>query len=205
MAGAAEEAGHRRGGRLDPSKDEAIAKATLEGLGACGYDRLSMDDIAARAGVGKAAIYRRWPSKAHVVAAAVMWWRERLGVPELPDTGTLRGDIEALLDALPDAGAIDPSAGLLLGVATAASRDAVLAEILDEQVLARPRETLIAVLSRAVARGEIPPGRDLSLLSDVALGLNTLRVITGKPIDRAFVRRIMEEIILPLATAPRSS
>ena len=58
------------------------------------------------------------------------------------------------------------------------------------------------VLDNAVARGEIPAGRDLVLIADAALGLNILRAITGRPIDRVFVRRVLEDVILPLATAP---
>ena len=69
----------RNPGRLDRSLDGAILDATLAGVAELGYDRLSMDDIASRAGVGKAAIYRRWPSKAVVVADAIAHWRRRLG------------------------------------------------------------------------------------------------------------------------------
>src|SRR5450755_1432516 len=80
--------GQRRVGagprRLDPARDAAILRAALEGLAELGYDRLSMDDIAARAHVGKAAIYRRWPSKAAVVVGAVAWWREQMGTVAVP-------------------------------------------------------------------------------------------------------------------------
>ena len=58
------------------------------------------------------------------------------------------------------------------------------------------------LLDHAQTRGEIPPGRDLSLIPDVALGLNVLRVMTGRPVDRVFVRRVLEDVILPLAGVP---
>ena len=65
------------GGRpLDPARDEAIMQAALGGLAELGYDRLSMDEIASRAHAGKGALYRRWPSKAALVVAAVSAWRE---------------------------------------------------------------------------------------------------------------------------------
>jgi AcrR family transcriptional regulator len=189
--------------RLDPSRDAAILQAALAGLAECGYDRLSMDDIASRAHVGKAALYRRWRSKAAVAAAAVAWWREQLGVVAAPDTGTLRGDVEALLAAVPDMEGRDQTAvGVVMDVATAASRDRELAAALEEYVLAGPRQVLAAVLARAAARGEIPPGRDLSLAPDIVLGLNMLRRVTGKPVDRAFVRQVFENVIMPLAVAP---
>jgi AcrR family transcriptional regulator len=193
----------RRPGRLDRSLDAAILDATLAGVAEVGYDRLSMDDVASRAGVGKAAIYRRWPSKAVVVADAIAHWRRRLGPIEPPNTGSLRGDIDALVAATPDLDDADTNMiRVVVGVATAAMHNPVLAAALDDLVLSTPRQVLRAVLDHAVARGEIPAGRDLSLIPDVALGLNVLRVIAGRPIDRVYVRRVLEDVILPLAGAP---
>ncbi|WP_018599429.1 TetR/AcrR family transcriptional regulator [Mycobacterium sp. 155] len=202
--GAASTSNPRRSpGRLDRSRDPEILDAALRGVAELGYDRLSMDDIAARAGVGKAAIYRRWPSKPVVVADAIAHWRRRQGSVEPPNTGSLRGDIEALVAAVPefdDAGL--STIQVIVGVATAAMHNPVLAAALDDLVLSPPRQMVRLLLDHAQARGEIPPGRDLSLIPDVALGLNVLRVMTGRPIDRVFVRRVLEDVILPLAGAP---
>jgi AcrR family transcriptional regulator len=193
----------RNPGRFDRSLDAAILDAALVGLAEQGYDRMSMDDIASRARVGKAAIYRRWPSKAAVVADAIAHWRRRLGPVEAPNTGTLRGDIEALVAAVPDFNDADLSTmRVVVGVATAATHNPVLAAALDELALSQPRQMLRVVLDHAVARGEVPAGRDLALAPDVVLGLNMLRVVTGRPCDRVFVRRVLEDVILPLATAP---
>ncbi|MEB3032934.1 TetR/AcrR family transcriptional regulator [[Mycobacterium] nativiensis] len=194
----------RSPGRLDRSRDPAILDAALQGVAEVGYDRLTMDDIAARAGVGKAAIYRRWPSKAVVIADAIAHWRRRQGPVEPPNTGSLRGDIEALVAAAPE---FDESGmntmQVIVGVATAAMHNPVLAAALDDLVLDPPRHVVRVLLDHALARGEIPAGRDLSLIPDVALGLNVLRVMTGRPVDRVFVRRVLEDVILPLAgTAP---
>jgi AcrR family transcriptional regulator len=195
----------RNAGRLDRSLDVAILDATLAGVAELGYDRLTMDDVASRAGVGKAAIYRRWPSKAVLVADAIAHWRRRLGPVEPPNTGSLRGDIEALVAATPDLDDADSQMiRVVVGVATASMRSPVLAAALDDLVLSTPRQVVRAVLDHAVTRGEIPPGHDLSLIPDVALGLNVLRVITGRPIDRVYVRRVLEDVILPLAGAPGS-
>ena len=188
---------------LDPSRDTAILRAVLAGLAECGYDRLSMDDIAARAHVGKAAIYRRWPSKAAVVAGAILWWRGQVAAITAPDTGSLRGDAEAVIAAVPDLTDADRGIlGVIMGVATAAAHDSALAAALEEHALAQPRAALAAILARAADRGEIAPGRDLTLVPDVLLGLNLLRLVTGRPIDRAFVRQVVEDVILPLVTAP---
>jgi AcrR family transcriptional regulator len=195
----------RNAGRLDRSLDLAILDATLAGVAELGYDRLSMDDVASRAGVGKAAIYRRWPSKAVLVADAIAHWRRRLGPVEPPNTGSLRGDIEALVAATPDLDDADSQMiRVVVGVATAAMHNPVLAAALDDLVLSTPRQVVRTVLDHAVTRGEIPAGHDLSLIPDVALGLNVLRVITGRPIDRVYVRRVLEGVILPLAGTPGS-
>ncbi|ORB82977.1 TetR family transcriptional regulator [Mycobacterium kansasii] len=193
----------RSPGRLDRSLDTVILEAALTGVADKGYDQLSMDDIAARAGVGKAAIYRRWPSKAELVADAIAQWRRARAPVDPPDTGSLRGDIDALVAAVPDFDDADQSTiRIIVGVATAAMHHPVLAAALDDLVLSRPRQLLRVVLDHAVARGEVAAGRDLSLIPDVAMGLNVLRVMTGRPIDRVFVRRVLEDVILPLAIAP---
>lgn len=193
----------RNPARFDRSLDGAILAATLEGLAERGYDQMSMDDVATRARVGKAAIYRRWPSKAAVVADAIAHWRRGLGSVQPPNTGSLRGDIDALTAAVPDMNEAEVGTmKVVIGVASAATHDPVLAAALDELVLSQPRRMISVVLDNAVARGEIPAGRDLALIADAALGLNILRAITGRPIDRVFVRRVLEDLILPLATAP---
>ena len=193
----------RNPARLDRSLDGAILDAVLVGLAERGYDQMSMDDVASRARVGKAAIYRRWPSKAAVVADAIAHWRRGLGSVQPPNTGSLRGDIDALAAAVPEMD--ETEVGMMkvvIGVATAAPNDPVLAAALDDLVLSQPRRMINVVLDNAVARGEIPAGRDLALIADATLGLNILRAITGRPIDRVFVRRVLEDVILPLATAP---
>jgi AcrR family transcriptional regulator len=193
----------RNPARFDRSLDGAILGAVLEGLAERGYDQMSMDDVATRARVGKAAIYRRWPSKAAVVADAIAHWRRGLGSVQPPNTGSLRGDIDALAAAVPDLN--EAEVGMMkvvIGVAAAAMHDPVLAAALDELVLSQPRRMIGVMLDNAAARGEIPNGRDLALIADAALGLNILRAITGRPIDRVFVRRVLEDLILPLATGP---
>lgn len=191
----------RNRGRFDPSLDSAILEAALQGLGEQGYDRMTMDDIASRARVGKAAIYRRWPSKAAVVAEAMAHWRRGLGPVEPPNTGSLRGDIDALVAAVPD---LDEAAlstiKVIVGTATAAMNHPVLAAALDDLVLSTPRRLVAVILDQAVERGEIPSGRDLTLIPDALLGLNVLRMLTGRPIDRVYVRRALEQVLLPLAT-----
>ncbi|VBA40761.1 putative HTH-type transcriptional regulator [Mycobacterium innocens] len=149
----------RSPGRLDRSLDADILEAALAGVAESGYDQLSMDDIASRARVGKAAIYRRWPSKAEVVADAIAHWRRGVGSVDPPNTGSLRGDIDALVAAVPDFDDADQAAiRIIVGVATAAMHNPVLAAALDDLVLSRPRQLLRVVLDHAVARGAVPRG-----------------------------------------------
>jgi AcrR family transcriptional regulator len=196
---------HRHGRRLDPSRDTAILRAALEGLAELGYDRLSMDEIAASAHAGKGALYRRWPSKAALVADAIVAWREQVAPLDAPDTGSLRGDIEALVDATPDFRGRDRRMlQVISGLATAAARDPELRQAFKEQILERPRKMLREVLEHAVERGEIAPERELDLIPDILIGLNMLRLLLGEMPDREFVRRVFDEIIHPLATAAPS-
>jgi AcrR family transcriptional regulator len=184
----------RRGRRLDPTRDAAILQAALEGLIEDGYDRLTMDQIAARAHAGKGALYRRWPSKAALVVDAIVAWRLGRSPSDIPDTGSLWGDLDASLREMPDFDHSDAMFGVLLGMVTAASRDPELAAALQTNVLEMPRRAI----NDAVRRGEIPPHRDPSLVADMIIGLNLLRVISGQPIDRPLMQRMFDYLVLPL-------
>ncbi len=198
-----EQAPPRPAGRqLDPSRAAAIMAAALEGLAEVGYDRLSMDEIAARAHAGKGALYRRWPSKAALVVDAVAAWRQRFAPLTVPDTGSLRGDLEVAIAGVPDFDdTMRRQMAVFVGLATAASHDSELRAGLFTTVLDRPRRAVQAVLDRAVERGEIPAGRDLGLVPDVLMGLNTFRALQGEVPDRDFLRRVLDTVIYPLVTA----
>jgi AcrR family transcriptional regulator len=189
-----------KGRHLDPALDSAILNAALEGLADQGYDRLTMDEVAARAHAGKGAIYRRWPSKAALVVDAVVSWRTARASLEAPDTGSLRGDLDAIVDSIQDFGEGDqPMVRVILGLVTAAGQDDELAAALDANVLEVPRRVFRQIFDRAVARGEIPADRDLSLLPDMIMGLNVVSFVTRRTINRAYVRRVLDEFVIPLA------
>jgi AcrR family transcriptional regulator len=192
----------RRAGRpLDPSRDDAILRAALEGLAELGYDRLTMDEIAARAHAGKGTLYRRWPSKASLVVDAIVAWREQAAPLTIPDTGSLSGDIDAMIAAVPefDDGTKQQMA-VFVGLATAASRDPELSKALTDDLLARPRRLIREVLDRAVARGEIAAECELDLVPDILIGLNILRILLGDIPDREYISRVLNTIIRPLVT-----
>ena len=184
-------------GRLDRSRDPAILNAALAALTENGYDATNMDDIAARAGVGKAAIYRRWSSKAALITDVLVYWRPDLRTDDAPDTGSLTGDIEALIERAVayDNGLITND--LVLRVALEATRDPQLATALDDLMLLRGGRQISTILARAVARGEIAADRDWSLVADVLTAMSLLRVLNRRTVDANFLRQVTNTLVLP--------
>jgi AcrR family transcriptional regulator len=188
-----------RGRQLDASRDAALRDAALELLAEIGYDRLSIDAVAARAKASKMTIYRRWSGKAELVVDAISSLRKP---GEIPDTGSLRGDLDALAKSS-DSPDIRFDAQLVLGLVTALARDSELRQVIREQFLGRGGIRLRQVFERAVARGEIPEGRNLDLLISVfpALVIHHL-LIFGELPDASFTAQVINDLILPLAVAP---
>ena len=184
-------------GRLDRSRDPAILNAALAALTENGYDATNMDDIAARAGVGKAAIYRRWASKAALITDVLVYWRPDLRTDDAPDTGSLAGDIDALIERAVryDNGLITND--LVLRVALEATRDPQLATALDDLMLLRGGRQISTILARATARGEIAANRDWSLVADVLTAMSLLRVLNGRTVDANFLRQVTDTLVLP--------
>ena len=189
----------RTDGRLDRTRDPAILDAALACLTENGYNATNMNDVAARAGVGKAAIYRRWSSKAALMTDALVYWRPDLLDNEAPDTGSLRGDFDELVGRMKRSDESLVSTDLILRVAVEASNDPELAAALDDLMLLRGRRVISAILEQASARGEIPADRDRSLVADVATAMSLLRVIRGQRVDAAFVRGVIDTLVMPAA------
>jgi AcrR family transcriptional regulator len=190
------------------SRDPAILGAALAVLAEHGYDATNMNDIATRAGVGKAAIYRRWSSKAALITDALVSWRPNLLSDDAPETGSLAGDLDSLAErakrndnpisndlVLRVANLI--SNDLLLRFAVESKRHPDLASALDDLMLCTGRRVLSDILAQAADRGEIAATRDWSLVADVILAMSLLRVIRGQTVDATFVRQVIEILILP--------
>ncbi|MEO7429546.1 MAG: TetR/AcrR family transcriptional regulator, partial [Acidimicrobiales bacterium] len=139
----------------------AILQATVDAFVEDGYAGVSVEGVAARAGVGKATIYRRFPSKAELVVEAV-----RCGAQiddDLPDTGDLRADLIAMMRPLFDR-LRGPESELLVRFATERVRNPELAEAFDRSVIGRKREHLRNLLASAVKRGDLRRDADLELI-----------------------------------------
>lgn len=191
----------RTDGRLDRTRDPAILDAALACLTAHGYNATNMNDVAERAGVGKAAIYRRWSSKAALMADALVHWRPDLLDAQAPNTGSLTGDFDALIERVKRNDDALVSNDLILRVAVEASHDPELASALDDLMLLKGRRVISAILGHAAARGEIASDRDWSLVADVCTAMGLLRVIRGQRVDAAFVRQVVDTLVLPAIVA----
>lgn len=200
QAGSRSKLRQRTDGRLDRSRDPAILDAALAALTEHGYAATNMNDIAARAGVGKAAIYRRWCSKAALMTDALVYWRPDLLDTDVPDTGSLRGDLDAVVERVQRDDDALVSTDLILRVALEAAHDQELASAFDDLMLLRGRRVMSAILRRAVERGEIPD-RDWSSVADVTTAMSLLRVARGQRVDAAFVRHVIDTLVLPAVTA----
>jgi len=192
---------HHGGRPLDASRDVALRAAALELLAEIGYDRLTIDSVAARARASKTTIYRRWSGKAELVVDAL---NSLKGSPPVPDTGTLRGDLEAIF--LRSHGGDDQfGASLLIGLITALARDAELRRVFRERFFEPGNAALKQVFAQAVARGEVPGDRNLDLLVSLLPALAIQHLLTFGEIPRAdFAQQVIDDVILPLATAPSS-
>jgi len=177
-------------------REEAILLATLQLLAESGYDQLTIDAVAARARCSKATIYRRWPGKAALVMTAVRRYAGRSGTPA-PDTGSLRSDLLAALQAMRSS-LTEADAALILGLLIAMRRDPELAATVRDQVLDAKREALGAAIGRAIARGEIPADTDTGLLAEISSAvLFSRQLVTGEPLDDDFIQHLVDAVLLP--------
>ena len=186
----------RAGCSRSAAREFAICDAALALLDEVGYDRMSMDAVAARARASKATIYRRWPGKRELVLDAV---RTRVAdIVEPPDTGSLRGDIIATLRVMAE-GIGGQDAALMAGVLRAMRSTPELADCVRTQVLEQKRYIGQVLVERAVARGELPTDADPDVWHEVAPALMFFRIlVTDGPVDDAFLTHVADDVLVPL-------
>ncbi|RSN71133.1 TetR/AcrR family transcriptional regulator [Actinomadura sp. WAC 06369] len=183
-----------------PRRAQDVFTAALDLLAARGFDGLTIEGVAERCGVNKTTIYRWWPSKAALVAAALTEGAE-LDL-SVPDTGSLRGDLEALVRSLVGLLTEPPAAGIALAALGAAARNPELAahaRTFFADRLARERP----VFDRAAARGELAPDADPMLLMDLLAGAVWVRVaFRGLPVGDGFAERAVAAVLDGAAARP---
>ena len=178
-----------RGRPRDPQRRQAILDAALALVAEVGYDRTTVDAIATKAGASKPTLYRRWPhGKPELVADAIRERHAEAG--EIPDTGTLRGDLLALVAI--QTGQLLDDIHLACGLLTALRTSPELSALMQDHVIAEERARFGEVLARAGVEQVSP------LIADVAGALIFTRVtITGEPVDRPFAEELVDNVLLP--------
>jgi AcrR family transcriptional regulator len=185
-----------RGRPRDPLRRQAILEAALALIAEHGYDRTTVDAIALRAGVSKPTLYRRWPhGKAELVADAIR--ERRADAPPTPDSGSLRGDLLALVAI--QTGQLLADVHLACGLLTQMRTSRELAAVMHDHVIAEERGRFADVLARALARGELTSAAVTPLFADIAGSIVFTRVIvSGEPVDRAFSEELVDHVLLPI-------
>lgn len=183
--------------RVEGDREQEILETTLTILAEVGYDRLTMDAVAARAKASKATLYRRWSSKARLVIDAL---HASKGKTDLPDTGSLKGDLQGAFCGM--GGLTDPvMVAIMSSVITAIGRDKEFAREFREHFIATKLEASNAIWERARERGELRDDLDIELLSHALAGVVLHRVFMfGEPATEELVSQVIDQIILPAAT-----
>jgi AcrR family transcriptional regulator len=186
-----------RGGRpRDEAREQAILDAAIDLVAEIGYDAMSIEAVAARARSSKATIYRRWPGKAERVAEAMRRRAEPV-LEDVPDTGSLRGDLLAMVQRMFDSmKGID--GGLMCGLAVAVRNDAEFGRLMASHLHEQKLRSIASILSRAEARAELPPGADPSLVLEVTPGVALFHQMSGEPLDAAFAEHLVDRVLIPL-------
>lgn len=162
---------------------ESVLQAALEQLGRVGYAALRIEDVAARSGVNKTTIYRRWPTKPELIAAVLEQIKEP---PTDYDTGTLEGDVRATLLEL-RANLYEASHRALVQVLLSERTHPEVVELV-RRLRARNSERRRPMFERAIARGELAPGVDVRALVDIMTAPLVTRVVhQGGEADDAFI------------------
>jgi len=177
-----------RGRPRDGQIDSEVVGAVLAALRSGGYQSVTIDGIARTVGRARTSIYRRWPSKRHLVAYAVI---SEMGGNPAPDTGELRSDLEAAVMTLWSAFS-GPLGHALGGLVGEMAQDPQLAELIKRDVLATRRQSMRAAFARAIARGGIRTDLDIELVLDMLTGPFYYRVLFK---HAQITRRITSDVV----------
>jgi AcrR family transcriptional regulator len=177
----------------DPDVDRAVVDAAVELISEFGFDGLTMEAVAKRAGVAKATLYRRFPCKVDLAVAACEAVSPTL--PPLPDTGSLRDDLLDVLEVLVNKLRTSDTGRLMPAMVAAAPTNPEVREALRRVSTSRRTRTA-DVLRRAVARGEVREDLDVEVVADVLTGPVVYRhLINGKPLTAKVLGSIVDQVL----------
>jgi AcrR family transcriptional regulator len=183
-------------------RESELLAVTLQLLQEHGYDRLTVDAVAARARASKATVYRRWPSKAELVLAAFIEGVRQVAVP--PETGTLRGDLLHMGELICQQGR--QHAGTIRAVLVEVSRSPALNDVMQHQFIEQRKALMTHILQQAVDRGEIDQATIDDELWDVLPHYLIFRsIMPGKPPTKQTVQALVDEVIIPSLTRNRKA
>jgi AcrR family transcriptional regulator len=194
----------RTGRPRSAAADAAILAATREALVDLGWSKLTLGDVATRAGVAKTTLYRRWAGKNELVVDAVAELFDEL---ELPDRGSLAADIEGVVLQFASILALPEARSGLMAVVAEATRDEALRERIRASVVDRQKRLVLEGRSRAQSRGELPPepdpassARTVDLIFDMVAGAVVHRtLVSAEPADEEWVHRFTGVLLRGLA------
>ena len=199
-----EQAGNAQTRRRGAELEQAILDAAWEQLIAEGYEHFTIDTVAARARTSKPVLYRRWKTRDDLLRATV----RHIGAasaPSIPDTGTLRGDLLALL-ANANSTTRNPVAALVSSMlGSYYNQTGPTPAELREAFLSQRGSAVEQVVNRAVERGEVDPARLTPRI--IALPFDLFRnemMMTLKPVPDHVLRQIVDDIFIPLVTTQRA-
>jgi AcrR family transcriptional regulator len=189
----------RAGGRpLDPEISGRVLDATLDVLDEDGYERLSMEAVAHRAGVHRPAVYRRWPNKLELVVAALCSTRAE---PVDPDTGDTRADLVAIVTDSVRSMHENPRMRVGLRMLVGASTDDELAVVVNERIVEPRRAIARRVVARGIERGTLRPDTDPDLTIDLLVGATLSRVmVRRRTITRTQIEQLVDVVLGGTAT-----
>lgn len=175
-------------------REVELLEVTLQLLQENGYDRLTVDAVAATARASKATVYRRWPSKAELVLAAFTEGIRQVAVP--PDTGTLRGDLVRLGELVCEQTA--QHASTVRAVLVEVSRNPALNDAMQHQFIDQRKALMLHILGQAVDRGEIDAAAVNDDLWDVLPGYLIFRsLVSGRATTARTVASLVDEVVIP--------
>ena len=197
-----DEGEQRRPGRpRDPGYDKTILDATLEILFDKGYAGLTIDGVAARTGVGRPTIYRRWSSKPALVIAALT---QSIGLSPTPDTGALRDDLLAFQREQLKMMDRPESRRITVGLVADLVGHPELAERYFGDYIRPRQESVWQALERGIERGELRPDADFTLIYDLLLGPLFVRsVVRGEPLDPELAAQTVDLVLAAFGTGTR--
>lgn len=197
---------HTTGRPRSAAADAAILEATRAALVELGWSKLTLGDVATRAGVAKTTLYRRWAGKNELVVDAVAELFDEL---ELPDRGSLAADIEGVVLQFAAILSRPEAKTALMAVVAESTRDEPLRERIRTSIVDRQKCLVLEGRARAQLRGELPPetdpvtaARTADLIFDVVAGAVVHRtLVSAEPADEKWVQSFTRVLLLGLAGA----